>query len=94
MAKTPTSIVRKAICRELKSEIARLEKAIRQVEKLDPELLAKAVDVFEGPDGAAQWLVAPQYGLAGKIPVKFARTEKGRAAVSKLLTQIDYGVYV
>lgn len=53
-----------------------------------------AVDLFEGDANAArQWLVAPQAGLGGVIPLEFASTEVGAREVENLIGRLEYGVF-
>jgi putative toxin-antitoxin system antitoxin component (TIGR02293 family) len=57
-------------------------------------LLAQAIAVFDGDEGAArQWLGCPQIGLGDAIPLECAKTTVGFREVEKLLTRIDRGVY-
>lgn len=51
-----------------------------------------ALDVFENDLGAQKWLSSPQLGLAGAVPLEYARTEAGAREVEDLLRRIDYGV--
>jgi len=55
-------------------------------------LWSLALDVFENPEGARDWLKAPALGLGGRIPLQGARTETGAREVEILLQRIDYGV--
>lgn len=56
-------------------------------------LLGKAVDVMESEEQARQWLLAPQFGLGGAVPLEFAETEVGAREVEDLLGRIEHGVY-
>jgi len=56
-------------------------------------LMGKAVDVMESEEHARQWLVAPQFGLGGAVPLEFAETEVGAREVEDLLSRIEHGVY-
>lgn len=56
-------------------------------------LLGQATRLFGGIEEARQWLKAPQRGLGGAVPLKYAETEAGAREVEKLLGRIDYGVY-
>ena len=56
-------------------------------------LMGKAVDVMESEEQARQWLVAPQFGLGGAVPLEFAETEVGAREVEDLLGRIEHGVY-
>jgi putative toxin-antitoxin system antitoxin component (TIGR02293 family) len=52
-----------------------------------------AVDLFEGDAAAARrWLVTPQSGLGGEIPLELAATEVGAREVENLIGRLEYGV--
>jgi putative toxin-antitoxin system antitoxin component (TIGR02293 family) len=53
----------------------------------------QAMSVFEDRIEARTWLLTPQYGLGGMIPLDAIQTTAGFREVEKLLTRIDYGVY-
>ena len=53
-----------------------------------------AVDLFEGDVAAArQWLLAPQAGLGGEIPLEFASTDVGAREVENLIGRLEHGVF-
>ncbi len=52
---------------------------------------AQAAEVFGTADRARVWLVEPQHGLGGKLPLELAATEFGRAQVRALLRRIEHG---
>jgi putative toxin-antitoxin system antitoxin component (TIGR02293 family) len=56
-------------------------------------LMGKAVEVFENEENARRWLMAPQIGLGGAVPLDYAETEIGAREVEDLLGRIEYGVY-
>jgi len=56
-------------------------------------LLGKAVDVFEDEDIARRWMLSPQRGLGGEMPLDFAFTEVGAREVENLLGRIEQGVF-
>jgi putative toxin-antitoxin system antitoxin component (TIGR02293 family) len=56
-------------------------------------LMGKAVEVMEGEDVARRWLISPQVGLGGAVPLDYAETEVGAREVEDLLGRIEYGVY-
>ena len=56
-------------------------------------LVGQAVGIFGGLEQARQWLLAPQRGLGGAVPLEYARSETGAREVENLLGRIDYGVY-
>jgi putative toxin-antitoxin system antitoxin component (TIGR02293 family) len=56
-------------------------------------LLKKAEDAFGDRASAREWLIQKQTGLAGAVPIEFAKTEIGAREVENLLGRIEYGVY-
>lgn len=56
------------------------------------KLMGKAIDVLEGQDNARQWMMTPQHGLGGAIPLEYADTEVGAREVENLLGRIEHGV--
>ena len=56
-------------------------------------LLGLAVKVLETEENARRWLQSPQFGLAGEVPLDYAKTELGAREVEDLLGRIEYGVY-
>jgi putative toxin-antitoxin system antitoxin component (TIGR02293 family) len=77
----------------------------RQIEgKLQPDesdrvwraaaIFDMAVDLFEGDVAAAtQWLLSPQAGLGGEVPLDFASTEVGAREVENLIGRLEDGVF-
>ncbi|MGD9124244.1 MAG: MbcA/ParS/Xre antitoxin family protein, partial [Desulfarculaceae bacterium] len=55
-------------------------------------LFAFAAEVLEGSDQAKKWLISPQVGLGGRVPLEFLETEVGTREVEALLGRIEYGV--
>lgn len=52
-----------------------------------------AVDLFEGDAAAArQWLLTPQPGLGGQVPLEFASTDVGGREVENLIGRLEHGV--
>jgi putative toxin-antitoxin system antitoxin component (TIGR02293 family) len=57
-------------------------------------LIAKAVDLFDGDrDAATNWLQRPQRGLGDGVPLEFAKTEIGARAVEDLIGRLEHGVF-
>lgn len=53
----------------------------------------RAVHLFEGDvDAARQWLLTPQAGLGGEIPLDFASTDFGAREVENLIGRLEHGV--
>lgn len=76
----------------LQNEIDRLRAAKRKIRLSAPEIVDRAIEIFESIDGAAIWLASPAHGLEGKVPVEVAVTSKGRTKVLNLLGRIDHGL--
>jgi len=56
-------------------------------------LLGKAAFVMESVEDGRRWLMSPQLGLGGAVPLEYAQTEVGAREVENLLGRIEYGVY-
>ena len=56
------------------------------------KVYACAVEVFEDPASAREWLHSPQIGLSGRTPLDLLVTEAGARAVEDLLVRIEHGV--
>lgn len=56
-------------------------------------LLGQAASVLESLEQGRRWLLAPQVGLGGAVPLEFAETEVGAREVENLLGRIEHGVY-
>jgi putative toxin-antitoxin system antitoxin component (TIGR02293 family) len=56
-------------------------------------LMGKAVNVLESDQNARQWMISPQFGLGGAVPLEYAATEVGSREVEDLLGRIEHGVY-
>ncbi len=56
-------------------------------------LLGKAIEVFEDKETAREWMLSPQRGLGGEIPIDFAFTDVGLREVESLLGRIEHGVF-
>jgi putative toxin-antitoxin system antitoxin component (TIGR02293 family) len=56
-------------------------------------LLGLAVAVMESVENGRRWLMSPQVGLGGAIPLEYAETEAGAREVENLLGRIEFGVY-
>jgi putative toxin-antitoxin system antitoxin component (TIGR02293 family) len=53
-----------------------------------------ALDLFEGDvAGARRWLVTPQPGLGGEIPLEIASTDIGAREVENLIGRLEDGVF-
>lgn len=56
-------------------------------------LLGRAATVMESLENGRRWLMSPQVGLGGSVPLEYAETEVGAREVEDLLGRIEYGVY-
>ena len=56
-------------------------------------LLGRATEVLEDMAAAQRWLVRPQFGLGGAVPLDYAETEAGAREVENILGRIEAGVY-
>jgi putative toxin-antitoxin system antitoxin component (TIGR02293 family) len=54
---------------------------------------ARALEVFESPVTARNWLKRPNRALGGAAPIEVLDTDAGTEQVDELLTRIEYGVY-
>jgi putative toxin-antitoxin system antitoxin component (TIGR02293 family) len=55
---------------------------------------SKALQLFDGDSRAAShWLVAPQRGLGGQIPVAVSSTDVGAREVERLIDRLEHGVF-
>jgi len=55
---------------------------------------ARAADVFESRDIAAQWMQVPHAELSGETPVAMLDTQAGYDAVQRIIQRIEFGVSV
>lgn len=55
-------------------------------------LFALAARVLGSNEAAQQWLNAPQYELAGEVPLEAMKTEVGAREVEEILNRIKFGV--
>lgn len=54
----------------------------------------KALELFEGNiNGASSWLLAPQRGLGGAVPLALAQTDVGSREVERLIGRLEHGVF-
>jgi len=51
-----------------------------------------ALELFDGDEAEArEWLLRPQFGLGGAVPLDFAATEPGAKEVENLMGRIQHG---
>lgn len=57
-------------------------------------LFGKALELFDGDrESAIEWLIAPQVGLGGSIPMDLAKTELGAREIETLIDRLEHGVF-
>lgn len=56
-------------------------------------IVARAVEVMEGVEGARVWMTAPARALGGETPLRYASVEPGAREVERLLVRLDHGVF-
>ena len=56
-------------------------------------IVAHAVRVMEGVEGARDWMTSPARALGGETPLAYASVEPGAREVDRLLTRIEHGVF-
>jgi uncharacterized protein (DUF2384 family) len=83
---------RSKISAAAQKETARRLAYTPKLERLDGPLASAAIRALDSPAQAAAWLIERAYSLGGKIPVDFAMTPAGRAAVITRLGRIEYNV--
>jgi len=67
------------------------KKLTRVHEKLLAQLLPWSTEVMGSCERGQEWLLSPQLGIGGAVPVDRAETEEGMLAVANLLWRIDHG---
>lgn len=82
------------ILQALELKVAETAKLIAALREADEALFDAAVDCFESPLPAGEFLISPAAGLAGKIPIEICATPEGREQVIRLLRQMDRGTYL
>ena len=66
----------------------------KELVHVDEELAAKALEVIENAEGAAQWLTRVLPILDNeKTPLELSRTPEGNAACLQALGRLDYGIF-
>ena len=86
---------RDEIKRLVHAEIVRQEAMLVSLDSLPEDIIARACECFEGPSGALRWLdIGSHPGLGGRSVFEAAKTPEGLAEVRRLISAIDYGVYL
>jgi uncharacterized protein (DUF2384 family) len=78
----------------LKRKLEQQQAIAEELVHVDEELAAKALEVIENAEGAAQWLIRVLPILdAKKTPLELSRTPEGKAACLQALGRLDYGIF-
>ena len=56
-------------------------------------LFGRAVELFESPEAAREWLKSPARGCGGETPLSYSDTEYGAREVEDLMGRIEHGVF-
>lgn len=78
----------------LLKEIKHYQRCIRLLDRVDHDVLAAGIDMFESEATLALWLCAPALSLGGKVPLDFMRSVKGRRQVASILRALAHGHYL
>jgi uncharacterized protein (DUF2384 family) len=70
------------------------EDFLGDVELVDVETYDLGVAALESPEAFAGWLCEPSSYLRNQTPLSCLRTDAGRREVRRLLSAIEYGVYL
>jgi putative toxin-antitoxin system antitoxin component (TIGR02293 family) len=55
---------------------------------------SKALQLFDGDsEAASHWLIVPQRGLGGEVPVVLSSTDVGAREVERLIDRLEHGVF-
>ena len=85
--------VAKQLSEALTRKLVHQQALAKELAHVDDELAAKALEVFENPVGAAQWLSRQQPILGSeKTPLELSRTPEGKAACLQALGRLDHGI--
>ena len=77
-----------------RKEAGRLQPAESDRVLRTSRLFARAKDLFDGNQEAARnWLMTPQRGLGGAIPLEIAKTEVGAREVEQIIGRLEQGVF-
>lgn len=94
MKTTHSKLYKQRMLGAIKSKIRHYEKCLSKLPNLDSEVFAAGMKLFDDGESFAIWLCAPQAGLGGKIPLNVMTTATGRKEVTRILSAINYGVYL
>lgn len=66
---------------------------MKECNRHDARIAARAEDIFEDAQIAKNWLRRPNQALGGEMPLNLLDTETEVNQVEDVLTRIEYGVY-
>jgi uncharacterized protein (DUF2384 family) len=75
-------------------EIHRYERCARLLVRVDEEVLAVGMKLFECGGALVRWLCTPARALGEKVPLGIMRSFKGRRRVAQILTALGHGNYL
>jgi hypothetical protein len=78
----------------LKLQIRLYQQCLNLLPALNVEVYLAGMELFATEAALALWLCAPARAFAGKLPIRVARTAKGRKRVANLLGALAHGVFV
>jgi uncharacterized protein (DUF2384 family) len=86
--------VAQQLSQALQRQLEHQQALAKQLNHIDEELAAAALDTFESPVGAAQWLTTALSVLGDeKTPLELSKTPDGKAACLQALGRLNYGNY-
>lgn len=94
MKSTPTVAQLRRLDKAIVAQMRTYAQCRRRLTDLDPATVTLGIEVFRSEAALVQWLCAPAFALAGRIPLKTMRSAKGRGKVTEMLRAIQYGVFL
>jgi uncharacterized protein (DUF2384 family) len=95
MKTDPRERIAATVRREVAREITRLSRLLNLVPSLDPEVAAKALEVFSSPQGAAEWLLCDTIpSFPGGAPLELSQSPIGKKRVLNVLNAIAHGIFL
>lgn len=82
------------MCAGIRKEINHYQRCVRMLDRVDHNVFAAGMEMFENEGGLALWLCAPAHSLGGKVPLDFMRSARGKRQVASILRAIAHGVYL
>jgi uncharacterized protein (DUF2384 family) len=85
---------RREVAAALRRRTLHYEKCMKLLDRLDDEVLAAGMELFEDEAALASWLTQPARALGEAIPLRVMRSASGRKQVASILRAIAHGVYL